>query len=491
MPPRQRPPATATRVVLYRRVSALMGRGGEDFHSPDVQLAGMRRHIAPLGLHEVGIVDDIDVTGRTFSREGLDKIRAMVEQRQVDAIAVYDISRLGRNVGDALQFIAWLKEHAVSVISANERLDDTPTGKFMTTQWLALAELYSNQIGQKWAETIDVRARNGHHHGVAPMGYVRIPNDNGKGTHLEADPHLAPVIAQAFRDFAAGKTVAQITADISRARGKPTDRSTIKSLLQNPVYLGRVVLWGTGKGRRPAGWRENPAYVGPGKHPRLVEDDVWDICVRRHNRDSFTPPRLLGVPAHPLVGLVYCAVCEHRMQYHQGRYECGQQNRLKTCTGAGRPRAQELLDAVLEEARGYLALLRGDVGAQQAQLRRAQAAQDVDAAKARLVSVRAEMTKLTKGWLAGGVPDSAYQGLVGPLRAEEESLEARLERSLETEAADPGRLVVLVEEMLAMWDDMLVPERALVLRDVVSRVLVRAAAFFKEPEADRISVEWR
>lgn len=156
------------------RVSALMGREGETFHSPDLQTAALRRHVGPLGLREVGVVSDLDRTGRTFSREGLDEIRRMVDAGQVDVVAVYDLSRLGRNVREALEFIKWLDDRGVSVVSTVEKIDDSPEGKFFLTQFLGMAQLYSDQIGRRWAEVIAARARQGHHHSGVPRGCLAV-----------------------------------------------------------------------------------------------------------------------------------------------------------------------------------------------------------------------------------------------------------------------------------------------------------------------------
>jgi site-specific DNA recombinase len=114
-------PDQPRRVVAYRRVSALMGRGGDDFHSPDVQLQAIRR--VTTGMVEVAVIDDIDRTGRHFAREGIDKIRALAEAGHLDVLAVYDVSRLGRNVRESLAFLSRLADRGVTIVSACEQVD--------------------------------------------------------------------------------------------------------------------------------------------------------------------------------------------------------------------------------------------------------------------------------------------------------------------------------------------------------------------------------
>lgn len=107
------------RVVLYARVSALMDRGGDNFHSPTVQVGAMRR--VTTGMVEVAVIEDLDRSGRTFDREGIGRIRAMAERREIDALAVYDVSRLGRNVRESLNVLAELAGLGVTILSACEQ----------------------------------------------------------------------------------------------------------------------------------------------------------------------------------------------------------------------------------------------------------------------------------------------------------------------------------------------------------------------------------
>jgi site-specific DNA recombinase len=485
-------PDAPGRAVLYVRVSALMGRGGDDFHSPDLQAAALRRHIASLGLREVGVVDDIDVSGRSFSREGLDRIVVMVEAGQVDAVAVYDLSRLGRNAGEALRFIRFLREHRVSIISTVEKIDDSPEGQFILTQFLALAELYSNQIGRRWAEVIAHRARQGHHHSGVPMGYRR---ENGE---LVVDPVIGPAVTEAFAAFAADKPIMEIAKMMTRVRGKRTAIPTVKRVLHNPTYLGKVVIWGIGRHRLP-NWSDTPAYIGPGRHERLVDDETWETCRERHKRDSRTPPRR-RVPSNPLAGILACGHCERPMQLHTSReytrdvprLKCGGMVTTGDCKGPGRPPLEATVDAILDKVREYIKLLRSDRTAQAAAAgKTARAGADVARLKRELADTREAMAKLATGWAMKKVPDAAYEVAMKPLEAAERELDDRLrDASVSSEQPAPAAVANLAERLLATWPKMTVPEKNRALKQVVKWAKVRRSERYREPVADRITVDF-
>src|SRR5687768_2774212 len=131
------------RVVVYIRVSALMGRGGDDFHSPEVQLGAIRRRT--IGMREVEVIDcDIDQTGTTFDRKGIDRVRELAEAGLMDVLAVYNVSRLGRNTLESLKFLNWLADRGVTIISAKQHIDtSTPSGRKHLTDLLAGAQMQS------------------------------------------------------------------------------------------------------------------------------------------------------------------------------------------------------------------------------------------------------------------------------------------------------------------------------------------------------------
>lgn len=71
----------------------------------------------------VGSSTDDNISGMNFSRRGLDMLTAAVQAKQVDAVLVKDLSRLGRHKTQTALFIDYLRERQVRVISATEGVD--------------------------------------------------------------------------------------------------------------------------------------------------------------------------------------------------------------------------------------------------------------------------------------------------------------------------------------------------------------------------------
>lgn len=70
-----------------------------------------------------GSAADDNISGMSFSRRGLDTLTATLQVKQIDAVLVKDLSRLGRHRTQTALFIDYLREHQVRVISATEGVD--------------------------------------------------------------------------------------------------------------------------------------------------------------------------------------------------------------------------------------------------------------------------------------------------------------------------------------------------------------------------------
>lgn len=476
--------APGKRALAYLRVSALMGRGGDDFYSPVMQLGHIDRAMETAGLTNVGTIDDdIDQTGRTFDRKGIARIRALVEGGHIDAIVFYDIKRFGRNVLEGLQFAKWLDGHGVRLVSASESIDtSTPSGRWMFTNMLAMGEFQSDEIGRYWSSLIDRRAQNGEHHGHRLTGYTKIEKK------LVPDPLLGPMITGAFHAYADGERSKIIRERWFALTGKRVKPQTLKGWLSNPAYLGRVRLYGRGEDL-------------PGNHEPLVDQATFDLVQERLGREKGEAPRA-KVAGWSLSGILYCSHGCRAYQYNTSnrptspkvrRLICGMAKGevVNPCEGFGTPRLDETESAVLEQVKRYIARLRLDATAiAEVAQRRTTGLIEVGQLKAQLASTLGAMTKLTLAFGQGQIPSEAFDAAMSELTASEAATKQQLAiAETAVKIVNPLEVAAAAETLLRLWPEMSDYERNGSLKAVIGRVVVRRAAHRGEPMADRIELE--
>lgn len=476
-------PDRPQRVVAYIRVSALMGRAGEDFHSPEVQLAAIRRRT--LGMREVEVIDcDIDKTGRHFDRKGIDRVRELAEAGHMDVLAVYNVSRLGRNTLESLKFLNWLADRNITIISAKQHIDtSTPSGRKHLTDLLAGAQMQSEEIGETWSEVIDQRARDGQQHGYGAFGYHKVDKK------LVVHPANGPIMAEIFRRWATGTKTLEVAQYYHSRTGKRIDCSNLKAKMRNPVYRGFATSGGE---------------TFPGAHPPLVDEETWQLVEARMARDRRVPPRHVN-PTWSLVGMIHCAVCNALLQRipmsrrHGGireqRLRCGAGSYRQAggCVGVGMPLLPNVEAAVLARTARHIELLRTDPASRAAALaRRASARADIATLERGLTKMRTGRARLRAAWaLDEKADDGSYQVAIAELQDAESAIAAELANARQaTLIPDPFEVANAAEALLTMWDEMLIAEQGRALRTVIKKITMRKAARWREPEADRLEIDF-
>src|SRR6476646_2713664 len=111
------------RVIGYVRVSDVDGRNGDRFISPDVQRQAIQRFVRGKRHKLVDVVVELDESGGTLNRPGLDEVLQRLEAGEADAIAVAYLSRLSRRVIDGLQIVQRLNASGRDVLIADLDLD--------------------------------------------------------------------------------------------------------------------------------------------------------------------------------------------------------------------------------------------------------------------------------------------------------------------------------------------------------------------------------
>ncbi|MCW2545383.1 MAG: cassette chromosome recombinase [Frankiales bacterium] len=473
-------PAHKVRAGLYVRVSAVMGRAGDDrFHSPDLQLQAMRKFIEQRGLVEKYVWTDIDQTGRNFNREGIREAFAAARAGQVDAIVVLDLSRLGRNTAETLRHVSELREMGVSLVSTVEQIDDSPEGQFMLTQFCSMAQLYSDQLARRWADTATHVARSGHFHGQVPLGYRRVPP-----RRVVVDDQAAAVVQRIFARYDAGWSFAQIARDVAPLLGTRTRPTTIREILSNPAYLGKVRLRGE---------------VYDGQHPALVEERLWHRVQQRLQRPRL-PSRTVQA-SHALAGLVRCGQegCGLVMVRKPGRTRQGgrrvalvcQGMEIHACPGVGAPDEEQVQAAVLDEISALAQRLKADE-TERLERRRARAAtrslaKDLES---QLSKIDQAVERLTLKLGEDLITDRAYASAVETYELKRIRLVAELALAQESTAAPATVTVSEAEKIRRDWPRMSGPQRNRVLRSLMRSVEVLPAARHRQPVVERLRVAW-
>jgi site-specific DNA recombinase len=314
------------RVALYARVSS--ERQDVDL-SISAQLKALREYASRNNHIVVKEYVDEAESGRSIDRPGFRQMIITARQKNppFEAILVWKLSRFARNREDSIIYKSLLRKQGIQVISINEPLEDTPSGRLLEGIIEVIDEFYSANLSQDVLRGMKENAGRGFRNGGrAPYGYIRVKVHNGATarTKLEPDSKTAPIVQHIFRETLAGKglkTIARgLNADgLASSTGKKWGATSIEKIVHNEAYTGALV-WGKrsrtqGAKNRFAPLRTEDAW------PALIDQTLFtQVQAKLATRAPRTiHPREVDSP-YLLSGIMRCGKCGAAMVGHRGGY---------------------------------------------------------------------------------------------------------------------------------------------------------------------------
>jgi site-specific DNA recombinase len=324
-----------SRVAFYARVSS---EAQARDHTIDSQVAALKDRIVGDGFAlepDHGYVDD-GYSGTGLLRPALEKLRDAVAFGRIERIYVHSPDRLARRYVDQVLLVEEFCRAGVEVVFLNRPISETAEDNLLLQVQGMIAEYERTKLLERVRRGRRHAARSGSVSALtaAPFGYRYICRDQGGGVaRFEVVDDEALIVRRIFAWVGLDRLSLRAVCRRLRQMGYRTPRglvhwnpTTIRSMLDNPTYIGRAVL---GRSRcLPARLRWRPIrrnarrspsatqrVVGPREEwieiavPALVDPALFEAARaqlaenRKRKRESQHGPRWL------LQGLTVCRCC--------------------------------------------------------------------------------------------------------------------------------------------------------------------------------------
>lgn len=268
------------------------------------------------------------VSGETIaSRPVMQHLLTELEQDKWEGVLVVEIERLARGAtldqGIMAQAFKYSNTKIITPLKTYDPSNEFDEEFFEFGLFMSRREYKT--INRRLQQGRLASVKEGRYLGsIPPYGYQKVKIKDGYT--LEPNQDEAPIVKMIFDLYTSTERigVSKITRKLNemniKARKGNWSPSTIKDILKNPVYIGKIrwnyrknikkVIDGKIETTRP---KNINCEVIEGLHKPLVAENVFYIAQNYINQNRACPVPLNKIIKNPLSGLIKCGICGRNM----------------------------------------------------------------------------------------------------------------------------------------------------------------------------------
>jgi len=282
------------------------------------------------------IYADEGISGKNIvDRPAINRLIADIESGKVNNVLVFKVDRLTRSTKNLLELVELFEDCDCAFNSLTESIDtETPSGRMFLKIIGIFAEFERENLATRLKLGLERKVKEGYtiaSH-MLSYGYTRET-----GERIQTiDPDEANIVKEIFAMFTEKNISMNKIAKILNERKIPTksrtatwENATIKAILINPTYIGKV---------RYSMADENRYFEVDGQHESIISEKIFDLAQERIKNFQHTSRTKHPKDESYFCGVLTCSLCQNKFTTHNYAYTAKDGSKPKGCSYVCRTR---------------------------------------------------------------------------------------------------------------------------------------------------------
>ncbi len=262
-------------------------------------------------------------------------------------MVVKDFDRFARNRAAATIVREELKELFIQTYAINTPVEpkdpklydptDDDLGIMVEGYSDTMSEIERNKIRRRMMMGKIAVAKSGKIPNNVPYGYkvVRSIDEHGKiKREIVADEEKAEIVRFIFNEYIKGKGTLEIAFQLNQKGIKPPKgalwrKQTIKYILQNPTYTGKVI-WGwrhpSYEKNKQRNLRGHQGIIVKGEHPPIISEETFNLAQKEKQIRGHSQKGRAKLSRGLLTGIAKCIRCGSGVTYVTRKHKRSHKN---------------------------------------------------------------------------------------------------------------------------------------------------------------------
>lgn len=274
------------------------------------------------------IYNDEGISGKNIvDRPSINRMIDDIKLGKVKNVLVFKVDRLTRSTRNLIELVDLFEENKCAFNSLTESIDtDTPSGRMFLKIIGIFAEFERENLASRVTLGFERKAKEGYSLATNNLSYGYTREKGQKIQQIQHDE--ARIVKEIFEMYIdKNQSMHDIARTLNRRKIKTKkgamswDRNTIKGILTNPNYIGKV---------RYSIGNEDKYFEADGHHEPIISDEIFSLT---HEKIVNTPRISRTKKAKDDVyfcGVLVCGMCHHKFSTQRSKSTNGEKQYTTT-----------------------------------------------------------------------------------------------------------------------------------------------------------------